>query len=88
MIGTLWPEADAGSIIQPQPSLLWLLLRYFKPLTPPDPFNPLMVHMPTGLVQQSCHATIPVTTISASQLDNVCGQAGLICKPRWSLALR
>jgi len=23
MIGTLWPEADAGSIIQLQPSLLW-----------------------------------------------------------------
>lgn len=88
MIGTLWPEADAGSIIQPQPSLLWLLLRYFKPLTPPYPFNPLMIYMPTRLVQQSCHAAIAVSTIGASQLNDVCCQAGFVCWPRRTLALR
>ena len=78
MIGALWPEADAGPIIQPQPALLWLLLRYFKPLTPPDPLHTLMVHMPAGLVQQSCHTTIAVTAIGASQFNDVCCQAGFV----------
>ena len=88
MIGTLWPETDAGPVIQPQSPLLWLLLRYFKPLTPPDPLRLLMVHMPAGLVQQSCHAAIAVSTIGASQLDDVCCQAGFVCWPRRTLALR
>ena len=78
MIGELWPEADAGPIIQPKPALLWLLLRYFKPLTPLDPLHTLMVHMPAGLVQQSCHTTIAVTAIGASQFNDVCCQAGFV----------
>ena len=78
MIGSLWPEPDSGPVIQPQPTLLWLLLRYFKPLTPPDPFNPLMVHIPADLVQQSCHATVAVTAIGASQFNDVCCQTGFV----------
>ena len=88
MIGTLWPETDAGPVIQPQSPLLWLLLRYFKPLTPPDPLHALMIYMPAGLVQQSCHAAIAVSTIGASQLNDVCCQAGFVCWPRRTLALR
>ena len=78
MIGTLWPEADAGSVIQPQAALLRLLLRYFKPLTPPYPFNPLMIYMPTRLVQQSCHTTIAISTIAASQFNDICCQTGFV----------
>lgn len=73
MIGMLWPEPDTGPVIQPQPPFVRLLLRYFKPLTPPDPLNPLMVHMLASLVQQSCHTTVAVTAIGASQLNDICG---------------
>ncbi len=66
IIRALWPEADAGPIIQPYAALLWFLQRYFKPLTPPDTLLMLMVHMQASLVQQSCHATITVTTRGAS----------------------
>lgn len=46
MIGMLWPEPDTGPVIQPQPPFVRLLLRYFKPLTSPDPLNPLFTCQP------------------------------------------
>ena len=76
MIGAFWPETDARPVIQPQPPLLRLLLRYFKPFMPLDPLHTLMVHMPASLVQQRCHAAIAIATIGASQFDDVCRQAG------------
>ena len=43
MIGAFWPETDARPVIQPQPPLFRLLLRYFKPFMPSDPLHTLMV---------------------------------------------
>lgn len=46
MVRTLWPQPDAGTIVEPQPPALRLLLRNTKALPPPDPSNTLVVHMP------------------------------------------
>ena len=34
---------DAGAVIKPKPTALWLFLWDFKPFTPPDAFNPFEV---------------------------------------------
>jgi hypothetical protein len=36
MIATLWPQPDAGSIVEPEPASGSLFLGYFEPLTAPD----------------------------------------------------
>ena len=71
MVRAFWPEADARPVIQPEPALLRLLLWNFKPFAPPDPFNPLVVHMPARVVEQPGDHAIPVAT---GKLDDVIGQ--------------
>ena len=39
----LWPQPDAGAVVQPQPTALWLLLRHLQALEPPDPLHALVV---------------------------------------------
>ena len=68
-------EPDAGSIIQPKPALLCLFLWNFKPFAPPDPLNPLVVHMPARVVEQPADHAIPVSPIVAGKLDDVIRQA-------------
>jgi hypothetical protein len=43
VVGSLWPEPDAGAVIEPETALLWLFPRDFEPLAPPDPLDPLVV---------------------------------------------
>jgi hypothetical protein len=81
-------QPDARTIVQPQSSALWLLLRHLKPFTPPDALNPLAVHMPACVTQERCHTPIAITTILACQLDNVCGQGFLVIRPARNFTLR
>jgi hypothetical protein len=32
MIGIIWPQPDAGSVVEPEPALPWLILRDLQPL--------------------------------------------------------
>ncbi len=49
MVGIFWSQPDAGSVIEPEPPFLRLLLWDFEPLLPPDSLDPLLVHSPAGL---------------------------------------
>jgi len=74
--------------ICPKPPLFLLFLRDFQPFTPPDAFDPLMVHLPARIVQQASDHAIAVTPILIGQLDDVVGQTLFICPALGCLALR
>ena len=52
MIAMLWSQTDAGSVVQPEPAARLLLLRYFQPLTAPDPLDAITPDLPTGVGKQ------------------------------------
>lgn len=88
MIPVFRPQPDTGSVIQPQPALLWLPRWHFQPLPPPQALDPLVVHLPSGIPQQSRNPTIAIAAILSGQLDHVGDQAIFIRSPLRQLALR
>ena len=58
----LGSKPQARAVIQPEPSLLWLLSRRLEPLQTPDAFNPLDVHGPALRPQ---HRRDPAVAITA-----------------------
>ena len=44
-------QPDTRTVVQPQPSALWLLLRHLQPFTPPNALNPFAAHMPACVAQ-------------------------------------
>jgi hypothetical protein len=46
MVSMLGPSPDAGTIVQPQSSPLWLFLRYFQAFLPPEPLDSFVVNVP------------------------------------------
>ena len=71
MIAILGAQPDARSIVQPDPSLLWLFHWHFKPLTSPQALDTLVIHLPARVSQQSCYATIAISAVLACQFDHV-----------------
>jgi len=70
MVGPTGLETDAEPVIQPKTSSLWLLLGNLQPLTPPDPPNPLGVHMPAPRTQERSHTPIAITAIRRGQSND------------------
>jgi hypothetical protein len=87
MVGILRPQPDARSVIEPEPSSLRLLLRYFQPLLPPDPLHPFAVHPPAGLPQKSGDAPVAITAILESKRDDVGGEGRFVIRSGEDLAL-
>ena len=58
MIAMLRPQADARSVVQPEPAARSLLPGYFKPLTAPDPLDTITADLPIGLGKQLAHVPI------------------------------
>ena len=57
VVAVLGPQPDAGSVRQPEPAALGLLLGDLQPLAPPDPLDPLVVDQPARLLaatRRSC----------------------------------
>ena len=71
MISVLWTLPEAGAIIKPKPPPFRLFVRNPQPLTSPDPFDALVVHVPARLVEQCGDRPIAVAAILTSQLDDV-----------------
>lgn len=86
----VWPfrsETHARVIIQPKPPSFLLLLRDFQPFTPPDALNPLVVHMPARVVQQTGDHAISIAPVLVGHLDDIIGQPFFICPALRHLAL-
>ena len=88
MVAMFRPQPDARAVREPQAPAFWLFVRNLQPLTPPDPFDPLVVHEPAGMPQQRGDLAITVAAVLAGQFDNVGGQPLFIVSPRRRLALR
>lgn len=63
VVGPLWPEPKARPVVQPKPTLLSLLLWDLQPFTSPDTLDPLVVHVPASVVQQTRHHAITISPI-------------------------
>src|SRR5690606_6510480 len=87
MIGILRPQSDAGSVVEPEPSFLRLLLWHFEPLLPPDPLHPFAVHLPAGVPQQGCDAPVAIAAVLESKRGDVGGQSRLVIRAHGDLAL-
>jgi hypothetical protein len=80
-------KTDTRSVIQPEPAFLGLFHWYFQPLSSPQPFDALVIHMPAGISQQRSYPTIAVAAILSGQLDHVRDKAILISSPHGHLTL-
>jgi len=58
-----------------------------QPLTLPDAFDPLVVHVPARLVEQRCDRSISIAAILTSQLDDILCQLLFIWPALGNLAL-
>lgn len=87
MVGVLWPQPDAGSVIEPEPPAFGLLLWNLEPLSPPDPFHPFVVHHPPSSMQHRRDPTIAIPAILGSKFDDVGAQSHFIFTGFESLAL-
>ena len=76
MIGPAWPQTDAGSVVEPQPVSLRLLLGDLQPLPSPDTLDPLGVHMPSFGPEHGSNPPIAISAVLAGQTDD-CGRQGL-----------
>src|SRR5690606_38573983 len=74
VVRALRPQTDTGSVIEPEPALLWLFLWDLQPLPPPDPFDTLRVHSPSGLSQQGRDPAVAIAPILAGECDDIRGQ--------------
>ena len=87
MVRTLGSKTDAGPVVEPEPALLRLLPRNFEPFAPPDPLDPLVVHVPPSVVQHPGHHAVAVAHMTARQLDDVFGQPRFVGQAARNLAL-
>jgi len=70
MIAMLRPQADAGPVVQPEPTPRLLSPRYFQPLATPDPLDTITTDLPPRLGQQRCDPTIAITAVLRRQSNN------------------
>src|SRR5206468_3606526 len=87
MGGRRRPKPDAGSIIEPKPASLWLLLRHLQPLAAPDALNPILANLNAACVQQGRHPAIAVTAILRGKEDDIPRQLIFIRLERGNIAL-
>jgi hypothetical protein len=88
MIAILRAVAETRSIGQPEPASLRLLLRHLESLLSPDPFHPLVVHVPAFLMKQRRDPPIPVPPILAREGDDAPPQGFLVIRLNADILLR
>jgi len=87
MVGVFRSQSDAGTVVQPQPTALWLLVRHFQPLPPPDALDPFDVHNPASLMQHRGDAAIAIAAILEGKRRDVGGQRRFVIRGLCDLAL-
>ena len=87
MVRTFRLEAHARSIVQPKPPLLSLLLWDLQPFTSPDALDPLVVHVPARVVQQTRHHALTIAAIFVGQFYDIIGQPLFISPALRNLSL-
>ena len=88
VIAVLRSQSDARSVIEPQPPPFRLPPWNLQPLTPPDPFDPLVIDQPARIPQQRRNLAVAVAAIETSEFNDVGGQPLLVFRAPRHLALR
>lgn len=88
MISILWPQADARSVVQPEPTFLRLLLLNLKPFPTPDPLDAFDIHRPAFALQQGRDPAVAVPAVLVGKPDDVRSQRLFVGSPARLLALR
>ena len=88
VIAVLGPEADAGAVVQPEATALWLPGWDLQPLASPDPLHPLVVDEPASPAQQLGNFAIAIAAILPGQFNEISGQPLFIVTALRDLALR
>jgi hypothetical protein len=73
--------------MEPEPPAFGLLLWNLEPLSPPDPFHPLVVYHPSCSMQHRRDPTIAIPAILSGKFDDVSCQSRFIFTGLGSLAL-
>ena len=81
-------QPEARSVREPETPAFRLFVGNLQPLTPPDPFDPLVIHEPARISQQCGDLAIAVAAILPGQLDDVGGQLLFVVTAPRDLALR
>ena len=71
VIDMLRPEADARSIVKPQPTPLWLFHGNLEPLTTLQGLDPIVVQLPAVIPQHGSDPPIAVMAMLSWQLDHI-----------------
>lgn len=87
MVRPLWPQTDAGPIVEPEPTSPGLLLRNLQPLPPPDALHPLRVHHPADIPKQGRDPSVAVAPALRGKRDDLCGLRVSISPPTWQFSL-
>jgi hypothetical protein len=78
VVSMLGPQADAGSIGEPEAAAPRLPGRDLEALSPPDALHALGVHVPAGHLQEAGDALVAVAAKAARQTDHGRGQGVLV----------
>lgn len=88
MVRPLGPQADAGSVDEPEPDMLGLPGWDRQPLASRDPFDTPVVDHPSGRrAKEFGDLPVAVASISASEFDGVGSQPFFAVWTSWDLAL-
>jgi len=71
MIDMLRSQSDTRSVVEPEPTSLWLFHGNLQPLTAPQALDPLVVQLPAGIPQHGGDPAIAVTPILPGQFDHI-----------------
>ena len=70
VVGSLWPETDARSFVEPEAAPLRSLCRDFQPIPTPNSVAPPDVHLPTRSDEHLANAAIAVAAIASGEPHN------------------
>jgi hypothetical protein len=87
MIGLLWSQTDARSVIEPEAPTFWLFAWDFQPFPPPDAIHALDADAPAFLHEQLPNAPVAVTPVLGRQSDDGPGERCLIVTNLWLATL-
>ena len=81
-------QANAASIVQPQPPARLLLGGDFQAFPPPDALHAILAHLPSGQLQQRCDSSITKAPVLARQGEDRLRESILIFTLRGLITLR
>ena len=73
VVAPLRPQSYTGTVVQPQSSSRPVFLRHFQPLSPPDPLDPILTHLPACPSQQRRNPPVAIAAVVRCQgNDGLC----------------